>query len=430
MRNKAKKVAYYVVIFCALLLLNSFVESRADDLVFKAGIERYGSLSSWATWFSSNWGGRVVPQGMLVILLQLPDLVYSILTSLVMLLLGILALDTFGISLGSSHATGLLLLFVLLHALLPFELLRTTVYWKCACVLYVWGLAALLVAIRPMLYELRGDSCGLLTYAVAVPAIVYTASFEQAGAVMAGWMVLAAAYHLLTKRALPDIKSLALLIFALVATFGFSTLPGNDYRMTEETIAWFQSFDAYSLVDKILLGTSTSITMLEREALPIIVLICMVLVYLYGKPDRVECDTSIPWDALARAILVYFVFCEIRVIGQNVSANTNIFTKLYTLYTPDKPQFVVTLGRTVCDVIHYMAYVLLGCCFASVGSSDGRFVAFSSYFAGFCSMFIMGFSPTIYASGSRPRFICYFILVCLLMRLLALAYDGLHKREM
>ena len=430
MSNKAKNIAYYFVSFCTLLVLNLFVKNRNDDLVFKAGIEQYGSLAGWVKWFGLNWGGRIIPQGLLVGILQLPDLVYASLTSFFMILLGSLALDTFGISAGNTRKMGLVLLFVLIHALLPFSMLNETLYWKCACVLYVWGFSTLLLSIRPMLAQLRGQDCSLLTYSVALPAIIYTASFEQAGVFMSGWMGLATIYYAVKNRALPNGKTLALLAIASAATYAFFTLPGNSNRMIEEIVAWYQSFGALSITDKILLGASTSITMLEQEVLPVVLLIIVMLIYLNDHSEDTACDTTTWQKSVLRVLLVYFLFCEISVIGHGISGDSNILTKVYTLYTPDTMQLTISPSRIICDTIHYMAYVLLGCCLSSVGSVYDQFVDFSMYFAGFCSMFIMGFSPTIYASSSRPRFMCYFILTCLMMRMFMLAHDDLHRKTL
>ena len=45
-------------------------------------------------------------------------------------------------------------------------------------------------------------------------------------------------------------------------------------------------------------------------------------------------------------------------------------------------------------------------------------------------MWVMAFSPAIYASGSRPRFLCYLFLICNELKLISkFAFNNNEKRK-
>jgi len=76
--TKAKVFIRYAIVYLAFLILSCYMANYGDDFVFKAGIERYGSFFGWVNFFARMWGGRIVPQGILVLLLQLPEIVFHL----------------------------------------------------------------------------------------------------------------------------------------------------------------------------------------------------------------------------------------------------------------------------------------------------------------------------------------------------------------
>ena len=58
--NKKKYLStasFYLCAWLAYFALSYFIVSRSDDLVFRDGINRYGTFTGWIDFFSHNWGG-------------------------------------------------------------------------------------------------------------------------------------------------------------------------------------------------------------------------------------------------------------------------------------------------------------------------------------------------------------------------------------
>ena len=158
MKHKIRQILPYLFVFAAFLFVSSYIQDRNDDLVFQESYAQAGSLIEWIRWFANNWGGRVIPQGLLAVLLQLPPIVFGLLnaaaaTALAWLSRRIIDRD------GRIPDGAYCFVFVLgLLFALPREILRGTVYWKCADVLYLWGFSTLFAALYPFVCLLRGKN--------------------------------------------------------------------------------------------------------------------------------------------------------------------------------------------------------------------------------------------------------------------------------
>ena len=76
--------------------------------------------------------------------------------------------------------------------------------------------------------------------------------------------------------------------------------------------------------------------------------------------------------------------------------------------------FGVSRQTLIAEIINIGMIVLLGMDLAWFADTFDV-LSFCLYFGGFATMWLMGFSPTIYASAERPRFIGYYCLLCCLL---------------
>jgi hypothetical protein len=250
MKRKIWRNLPYVFVFAAFLFISSYIQDRNDDLVFMESYQQYGSLIEWIRWFANNWGGRVIPQGLLVVLLQLPPIFFGILNGAAAMALAVFSkriIDRNGRIPDGAYCFALVLglLFVF-----PGEVLRGTLYWKCADVLYLWGFSALFVALYPFVCLMRGKRIGIPAWIAAFLCAAYTASFEQAGICMTGMMILLYAYHVFflggceggaqnPAGRFGTVPVIVLLIVSTALTIVFSMMPGNAVRLEEETVRWY-----------------------------------------------------------------------------------------------------------------------------------------------------------------------------------------------
>ena len=421
-RSKIKYIVGYVVLYMTFLFLSCYTVSYADDLVFKAGIERYGSFMGWVNFFSHNWGGRVVPQGILVLLLQLPDIVFHFFDAFAWVLLLFYFRKIFDHEQIFSLRVVYSLVIILIFSLIPFSVLSGAVFWKCANVLYLWGSAAVLVAVYPVNVGIQGNTPKTYDYIFAVIAIIYASSFEQAGALMCGVFLLLIAYALYSRIRLKW-QDFVLVLFAIAATFFFCLLPGNEVRSYAETLGQLPKYDMYSFTDKILWGLFYTISNVENDAMFVVLFLAGTVAYIMHKNRRRT-------DLLrlgAYVVLGYFVLCTLNHIGIACTGNTYFIAELFKLVPVDTVTFGVDVKLIIRSVIHFLAYVYLGSSILVIDPKKLEIIGFTFFFGSLATMCVMGFSPTIYASGARPRFLCYLFLIFVEIRIISSAASGCRE---
>ena len=121
----------------------------------------------------------------------------------------------------------------------------------------------------------------------------------------------------------------------------------------------------------------------------------------------------------ADIMLVLFVLCTINRIGLTNLGREYFLSNLFKLVPVDTVNFGFSALLAICSVIHFLAYVYLGCCILIIHPEKLEIIGFSFFFGGLASMWMMGFSPTIYASKARPRFLCYLFLLCVGIRIIS-----------
>ena len=396
--------------------------SRDDDLVFQNGIKRYGSFLGWVDWFSHNWGGRIIPQGILVLLLQLPPVIFHFFDALAWVVLLVYIKKVFDPDDHFCKGFVYILTAVLIFVLIPDGILNGAVFWKCANVLYLWGSAALLVGIYPVVQFMHDRSITIGNYIFSVIGIVYASSFEQAGVLMCGVLFVFVFFILCNQRRI-SWQIVALFVLAAVCTFFFCRLPGNAARSHAEVLGQMQNYDMYSVQDKVLWGIWYVITNTEKEVMYLILLLAGTVTFILHKTRK----SSDPVLIGAYFMLAYFLLCTLNRIGVTDAGTPYFINDLFSFVKVDSGEFGFSISLAVRSVIHFMAYVYLGICIMLVNPDRFEPIGFTFYFGALAAMLIMGFSPTIYVSGARPRFLGYLFIICVEIRMLSCLAESMGK---
>ena len=187
----------------------------------------------------------------------------------------------------------------------------------------------------------------------------------------------------------------------------FAMLPGNKVRYQAEVLGQIQNYDMYTFVDKVLWGIWYAISGVENDAMFLLLLLVVTLAFIMYKTRK-------PTDPVLIGLLTvlgYFILCTLNHIGISNGGSSYFISDLFSLIQVDTTQFGISPLTGFRSIIHFMAYVYLGCCIMLIDPKRFRPVGFTFYFGALATMLVMGFSPTIYASKSRPRFICYLFFI-------------------
>lgn len=309
------------------------------------------------------------------------------------------------------------IVFAAIFTLIPGEVLSESIFWKCANVLYLWGGAGILAAIYPVLRRLNHENVPLRYIIIAVIAIGYTAGFEQAAAVMCGMLVPLSLILFCRERHVD--RAIAGLCIEAIGLTGFFCmyLPGNRVRSASETLRHLPKYDMYTTLDKAIWGVNYAINGLESKAPFLIWIITVTLVAIL-----IRTHSSRVLSVAAAIVCMYFTLNVVDYIGTQYTDNQTMLTSIFQLVEVDSMEFVRT--GTTKSMVHVLMYVLLGALSAVAIPEQIDILTFLTYYGGLASMWLMGFSPTIYASGSRTLFLGCLFMILVEIRLISqwLAY--------
>lgn len=410
-RLRNNKTIYCLLSFCLLYLvffcLSLYVVNRNDDFGFKDAINRYGSIWGWCRFFFNNWGGRIIPQGLLVLLLQLPEIVFHILDAAMWLVMLIYIHKVFDVNNRINIYLSCIVSAIMIFAIIPVSVLSGAFFWKCANVLYLWGMATILVAIYPIVRIINDKSYKKRDIVFAFLAVIYCSGFEQSALFMSAALVVLTVAAFVQKKKVNKFI-IVLTVVACILTLIFTASPGNAARSDSEVIAWLPKYGMFSIVDKLLWGINYSVGNAESQIPVVFVVLSGIVFYCYLKRE----DICLLFKICSFCCFLFFILRMVHQIGHNMTGNDTFLSSLFRLINVDTIEFGIPWYAILRELINVGMIAFLGISLVFIIPDKVSILVFLTFFGGFGTMAMMGFSPTIYASADRPRCIGYVLLIC------------------
>jgi len=404
--------AGWVFFLLISLLLCMTIHNKSDDFVFANAFRQYGGVSGWLVFYALNWSGRLIPHFFLICLLQLPNFVFILLNMFMLVLLvyifnKTMLDDSVNAKRWMPLFIGLLLLF-----LLPDDVCREALFWKSAAVLYLWGIVALLFALYPLIAVGEGRRITKQDYILAFIGGLYAGSFEQAAAFLFVFAILISLFDVFVKRRCNK-TCLILTVFITVVSLFFMLMPGNEVRKDAEVLAWISSFDMYSTPEKILWGITYSLQTLNQYLAGTAALLSAFLFFFVFRKKRGFLRILSALTAVYYCLDLVNLWCADKTMLGNAGTLLN---KAFTLITVDAADFHVGKSALLGTVLAITAFLTLAYLLLFIRGDEPEIVSPLFLLGGFATASLMGFSPTIYASGNRTKFIFALFFVFVLMR--------------
>ena len=435
--KKDRRIEFIVwgLVLVASIFLNLGLHSRNDDFYFALALERYGSLFGWAQVYGTTWSGRIIPHGLLVLLLQLPNTVFILINSIVIVAIFHLFVQLFAprnIRFKTLAGVVMMLSLLLLKFWNEWEI-TNVIHWKCSAVLYVWCIAGFFLAIRPLVLTADGKKVTRQEWVLAYAGGIYTSGFEQMAAFMLVFMLVFTIWNWYIEKK-HSIDCLALSVFISVLSLLFASFPGNATRFVAETIKWKQNYGMFSLPDRILLGICLCVSFLRDHAAPLMCLASIFLVILIYKRK----PKNLVLRLLALEPAAYYFLALVNkmagsktvsaVLGYDISFLKPFLKKCIYVLNVDSIYFHYPLSilTTSCAVFSLITF---GCLlYLASGEKEYDLIKPLFFFGGCGTILLMGLSPTFRASGIRTCFICECFLMFVTI-MLAWEIQALHSGD-
>lgn len=406
MKESTKKYLKWILpgaFFVILLALHALIRiDFGDDMVYSQ-VNAQRSLGKFLQDRYNGWSSRVLIESVMMPLTWTNPWVWRILNSLLVTLLVWNVADLFG----TQRKLQAQLLFFAMMWVIPMDSLCSA-GWITTTTNYLWALILGLVAIRPLKHWLSDEKCARWEYPISLLCIFYAANMEQMGAILLGTYLVMGLYLLAEKKKLPVFYIVQLLLIILSLLFILSA-PGNAIRSVTEAEKWFPEFLDLNVYQKILMGfLETGHYYLAGGHEQVSFLVPLLTGVLLAETIRIRRKRPLFGLHCLIALCPFLFYWGIGQLGNylldygNITRGRNVLGALSkNRQIPEFSPFpaAMVLMQTVC-------YLILFACIAVTiyrihGNKKEAFLQLVILAAGFVSRVMMGFSPTIYASGDR-----------------------------
>ncbi|WP_367881523.1 DUF6056 family protein [Latilactobacillus fuchuensis] len=419
---KNNKRYYGVLIFALLILLISnfsFTKLLGDDNYYLTAIasQFHNSLFNFLKFHYYSWSSRLVIEAVLSILVKYFWL-WQIFNSFVILGLIIILNHYFN----PKKDVLFLIISILLLLLIPSQQLYET-GWIATTLNYLWPVTFCLFGFYPIFQYLKNNlPIRLHSYLITIPLLIFALNQEQVNICFFSFLLCIILYCLFSHRnwhlLLPQFfLSLIQLIFTFIT-------PGNIKRTAVETAHRFPDYINYSIMHKLDLGLTATSRMffIETDFMITFFLISLTLMIFY-KTNKIH----------YRLLSLVPISFNILFIFFNTLNNKTVFNlfvpRFLTKVTNTGTGFNIRVPITwIPDISFLVAFCsILICLFIIYNDAKMKILFPILFIMGILSKVVMGFTPTVWASGNRTGFILYICLILILLSFLNIWLPHIKK---
>lgn len=395
------------IFYLIFLLINIGVKRQAgDDVVHLETLKQAGNIFSLLKNRYLGWTGRVFLEFVMYSLLNQNIVIWKVINSFMILLLGLGIYEFISVCSNKNNKYNNYLIIAVMMSIfmLPLGVFSTSITWITGSFNYLWPVALGMVSLVFIKKCLYNHQIKPVMFVLVILCSIFACNQEQVAAILIGFSLFAIIFCFVKYKKL-DYK--LLFIFCVIILFGsFSILsPGNKSRYWAEINTWYPGFNDLSLIQRSLQSLSFS---LDR------------FVNIFSLENR-------QFNLLMMSIsLMIFVICKNKKIISKISLLPIIYFLIRILFNPSFGYFIFdydlkhlesingVISLCLVTVVFAVMMISLYFCFDDIEEQLISVILFSG---AILSSFVTGFSPTIFASGSRI-FFCSFVLFIVIFGML------------
>ena len=380
-----KKSVYYVCLFILVFALHLFMKpGEADDSWF---INNYtGNPLSFAYMRYMQWSSRFLIEMVLVVIVSLPLILWKVLDTLMIVLL-----FYSGNKLLNVKDRKILIFEILLIMILPWKVFGET-GWIATTLNYTWPITLGFYGFSILLEE----KTNFLKQVISFICIIFACNQEQMCCVMLAFIIICFCIRTFQKKN----NKVFLIPFIICILMGILHIicPGNSMRQISEMQTWYPAYQNFDVLDKISIGIISTVTAILFDFRIIyIAFIGMLILYTNYLPLNKKLSYVVQF------ILACFIFINIYPFDS---------TQLM-FYSKAQESIVITFMNFVLPVLLFSLLISIVIYLILKTKNKYNYMFVLLFLSGICSRLILGFSPTVYASGKRT--VIYFYIICYLL---------------
>ncbi|MEY8257787.1 hypothetical protein AAK706_08650 [Erysipelotrichaceae bacterium 66-17] len=405
-----------IFIFAYFLIRFSQVDlTFGDDPWFRNYID--DGVFNFIGWRWNTWSSRIILEGILLIMLKFPSIIWRIITSLMLVLMdySILKLLSRKQSLFFNIAVTVMLLSV------DFSLYGGA-GWYATTINYIWvfGLGIYVLSFIPAL--LKNEKIkGWQWFTIGVSVLI-SSNQEQMCALLVGFYGVALLWNIFITK-----KKNACLLFVfgicMVMLLIHLSCPGNAIRKVTETQAYFPKYDRLGLFQKVYIGIMTTIAPFLRinNFQVIVYFISLIILSVITKNKKIISISFVP--IILYGIMRYIV--KYTTIPMFNSVLLYLDSNGKEIGIPQISKSAVLIFIVIVAIACLCIYITIKTCSKTTWIVCALLLA-----AAFCSRVILGFSASVFESGMRTLIFTYYLIgICDLYLINAIYTKKLIRRK-
>ena len=277
----------------------------------------------------------------------------------------------------------------------------TTAGHATTFIFYLWPFTALLYVGYILLKYNNKKAISIKEYVLYSISLIFAINIEQTVTYIVFFSLIIIIYNI--KQINKNILNIITLIVSVLGLIFLLTSPGEKNRFILEIGNWYPSYEMLSFVDKVNLGlTSTMFHFIRSPEAMILYLFFLIglFVVVYKKyPNK-----------------YYYALMMINFIWVIIGLQLDIANPI----VPGMENFKMLDAMTVTRISGYLPTFIsmllllwpcIGLYLIYVNDNKKCFMIISIYLFSFCDRFIMGFSPTVFASSTRTYLPLFIMLI-------------------
>ena len=422
--------------FILMLALHKIMSFIGDDIWF-AKVLTNQSLGEFISYRYYEWSSRLIIDCITVILTKENYLIWKIL-DIILYTLGVYLLIKF---INKDNNKYITLIGVSLFLMYPFFDMASA-GWIATTLNYLWCFVFAMVSFIPLINEINGKKTNILIYIISTLSLIYAVNQEQSCLLI---LIISAAYliyEIIKKQNISRFNVIIVIISALSFTM-IMISPGNAERLIAETARFYVEYANFGIIEKLYLGTIPTIGILLKDKLLFTVFYIILSASALLKTKNKHIKYILYFNIILILFLVFF-----KTLIDITSIPT--YLKIGLMHNP----IVVSAFSTVDaitksmplinDTIHLLTYkglpnavtapavlavlisiylILSSCWMIFKTFGKEQLLPLILFIGGFLSRLAVGFSPTIFASGSRTAFFFYITIITITLMLIKKLFD-------
>lgn len=399
-----KKYAALIIFFILILFVHFFMGFFRDDVSYHNYV-----ITSIFDYMQFRWNtnsSRIIIDAVLVILTKYNMFIWAILDSIIFT-----AAVYYIIKLINKNGNNrIVYLGVLLFLIYPFVDMSGS-GWMATTVNYLWTFSLGVVAFAPLINESYGENTNLITYSVSILSLIFATNHIQAALLILGFSVIYLLNSLIQGKKI-NAYNIFIILISLLAC-GLSVIcPGNSLRFAAEVTARLPEFASYGLLDKMYLGLIPTINVLLENMIVLNIFYIILSTFTFKKTK----------DYFLKGISIFnIVFVLLLTIGKPLLTHIPLMNNVFITFATEGG--IPPFDASVFLAIIISVYLLVSSCYMLYLTFDKNLFVPLMFIAGFMSRFMMGFTPTVFVSGTRTALYFYMILLMLILMMLKKLYS-------